>query len=63
MLIWYFSNNLDIHDYVGKLLKQQFSVWLFFNPGDNVLFLLKFNESRISEGNLEIFFPVIKYSM
>ena len=26
MLIWYFSNNLDIYDYVGKLPEQHFSV-------------------------------------
>ena len=41
MLIWYFSNNLDIYDYVGKLPEQHFSVGLFSNPGDNILFLLK----------------------
>ena len=52
MLIWYFSNNLDIYDYVGKLPKQHFSVQLFSNPGDKILFLLKFNEARISEWNL-----------
>ena len=42
------SNNLDIYDYVGKLPEQHFSVWLFSNPGDKMLFLLKFNEVRIS---------------
>ena len=52
MLIWYFSNNLDIFNYVGKLTKQHFSVWLFSNPGDNILFLLKFSEARISELNI-----------
>ena len=52
MLIWYFSNNLDIYYYVGKLLKQHFSVWLFTNPGDKILFLLKFDEARISEWNI-----------
>jgi hypothetical protein len=52
MLIWYFSNNLDIYDYVGKLPEQHFSVWLFSNPGDKILFLLKFNEARISEWNI-----------
>ena len=52
MLIWYFSNNLDIYYYVRKLPKQNFSVWLFSNPGDTILFLLKFNEARISEWNL-----------
>ena len=52
MLIWYFSNNLDIYDYVGKLPEQHFSVWFFSNPGDKMLFLLKFNEARISECNL-----------
>ena len=52
MLIWYFSNNLDIYDYVGKLSEQHFSVWMFSNPGDKILFLLKFDEARISEWNL-----------
>ena len=42
-----FFNNLDIYDYVGKLPKQHFSVWLFSNPGDKILSLLKFNEARI----------------
>ena len=49
---WYFSNNLDIYDYVGKLPEQYLSVWLFSNPGDKILFLLKFNEARISECNI-----------
>ena len=49
MLIWYFSNNLDIYVYVGKLPEQHFSVLLFSNPGDKTLFFLKFNEARISE--------------
>ena len=52
MLIWYFSNNLDTYDYVGKLPEQCFSVWLFFHPGDKILVLLKLNEARISEWNL-----------
>ena len=52
MLVWYFFNNLDIYDYVGKLPEQQFSVWLFSNPGDNILFLLKIIEARISEWNI-----------
>ena len=52
MLIWYFSNNLDIYDYVGKLPEHHFSVWLFSNPGDKIIFLLKFNEARISEWNV-----------
>ena len=52
MLILYFSNNLDIHDNVGKLPKQHFSVWLFSNPGDKIIFLLKFIEARISEWNI-----------
>ena len=60
MLIWYLSNNLDIYDYVGKLPEQHFSVWLFSNPGDNKLFLLKFNEARISEWNIYIFFNSVK---
>ena len=44
-----FSNNLDIYEYVGKLSEQHFSVWLFSNPGDKILFLLKIIEARISE--------------
>ena len=47
MLIWYFSNKLDIYDYVGKLPEEHFNVWLFSNPGDSILFLLKFNEARV----------------
>ena len=53
MLIWYFSNNLDMYDYVGKLPEPHFSVWLFSNPGDKILFFLKFNEARISEWNID----------
>ena len=60
MFIWYFSNILDVYDYVGKLPYQHFSVWLFSNPGDKILFLLKFNEAKISEWNLYIKF-LIKY--
>ena len=56
MLISYFYNNLDIYDYVGKLPKLNFSVWLFSNPEDKILFLLKFNEARISKWNIYIFF-------
>ena len=52
MLILYFSNNLDIYDIVDKLPEQLFSVWLFSYPGDKILFLLKFNEARISELNI-----------
>ena len=52
MLTWYFSNKLDIYDYVGKIPEQHFSVWLFSNQGDQILFLLKFNGARISEWNL-----------
>ena len=52
MLIWYFSNNLDIYEYVGKFPEQHFTVWLFSNPGDKILFLLKFNEPRISKWNI-----------
>ena len=52
MLIWYFSNYLDIYDYVGELPKQHFSVWLLSNPGDKILFLLKFYEARVSEWNI-----------
>ena len=56
MLIWYFSNDLDTYDYVEKLPKQHFSVWLFSNPGDQIIFLLKFNEARISEWNVNQIF-------
>ena len=52
MLIWYFSNILDLYDYVGKLPEQYFSVWFLSNPGDKILFLLKFIEARISEWNI-----------
>ena len=63
MLIWYFSNNLDIYDYVGKLPKQHFSVRLFSNPGDNILFLLKFSEARISEWNVSFWNMNQSYKM
>ena len=52
MLIWYFFNNMDVNDCVGKLPEQHFSVWLLSNPGHNVLFLLKLIEARISEWNI-----------
>ena len=52
MLIWHFCNNIDIYDYVGKLPEKHFSVWLFSNPGEKMLFLLKFNGARISEWNI-----------
>ena len=52
MLIWYFSNNLDLYYYGGKLPEQHFSVWFFSNPGEIFLFFLKFIEARISEWNL-----------
>ena len=52
MLIWYFSNNLDICYFVGKMPEEYFSVWLFSKPGDKILFMLKFNEARISEWNV-----------
>ena len=52
MLICHFYNHLDIYDYVGKLPEQHFSVFLFFNPGDKILFLLQFIEARISEWNI-----------
>ena len=32
--------------------KQHFSLWLFSNTGDNILFMLKFYEARISEWNV-----------
>ena len=43
-----FSNNLDLYNYIGKLPEQHFSVWLFSNPGDKIVFLL-FDVARISE--------------
>jgi hypothetical protein len=58
MLIWYFSNNLDIYNNVGKLSEQHFIVWLFSNTGDKILFLLKFNEARISEWNVSNLLPL-----
>ena len=61
MLIWYFSNNLDIYEYVGKLPEQHCSVWLFSNPGDNILFLLKFDEARISEWNVYILYSLMDW--
>ena len=61
MLIWYFSNNLDIY-VVGKLPEQHFCVWLLSDPGDNILFLLKFHEAMISEWNVnEGFLGVITF--
>ena len=66
MLILYFSNNLDIYYYVGKLSEQHFSVWLYSNSGDKNLFLLKFNEARISEWNLYIIllrYDITQYSL
>ena len=38
---------LDTYYNVGKLPEQHFSAWLFSNPGDNILFLLKLNEGRM----------------
>ena len=61
MLIWYFSNNLDLYDYIGKLPEQNFSVWLFFNPGDKLLFLMKFYEARISEWNIQKYLVLIGF--
>ena len=53
MLIWNFSNKyLDIYEYVGKFLEQHFSVGLFSDPGVKIVYLLKFNDARISEWNL-----------
>ena len=52
MLIGYFSNNLDVYGYVGKLPEQHYGVWLFFNQGIFFLNLLKFNEARIPEWNV-----------
>ena len=60
MLIWYLSNNLDIFDYVAKLPEQHFTVWWFFlNQGDNILFLLKFNEASILEWNICSFLTTV----
>ena len=39
MLISYFSNDICIYYYVGKLPEQHFSVWLFSNPGGKILVL------------------------
>ena len=50
-----FFNDIDIYNYVGKLPEHHFSVWLFSNPGDKILFLLKFNEAGISEWKLLLF--------
>ena len=55
MLICFFPNNLDIYCYVGKLPEQHFSVGLFSNPGDKILFLFKFNKARILEWNTYAF--------
>ena len=55
MLIGYSSDNRDIYYYIGKLPEQHFSVWLFSNPEDKILFFLKFNEARISEWNIGTF--------
>ena len=52
MLFWQLSNIIIYVKIVGKLPKQHLSVWLFSNPGDKILFLLKFNEARILEWNL-----------
>ena len=48
----FFSNNRDIYDYIRKLPEQHFSVSLFSNPVDKILFLLNFYEARISEWNI-----------
>ena len=45
MLILHFSNYLDINVCVGKLSEHHFNVWLSSNPGDKILFLLKFMKS------------------
>ena len=47
-----FNTNLDLVPWIRKLPKLNFSVRLFSNPGDNIFFLLKFNEARISEWNI-----------
>ena len=59
MLIWYFFNNPYIYECVGKLPEQNFSVWLYSNPGDKILFWLKFNEARISVWNLVNYFKKV----
>ena len=60
ILIWHFYNNLDIYECVENCQKTKtkihFSVWLLSNPGDTVLFLLKYKEVRISEWNIRSFF-------
>ena len=55
-----FSNNLDM--YVAELPEQHFSVWLFSNPGNKIFFLLKFNEAKISEWNINVLdFPWVSW--
>ena len=41
--------HIDINVYVGKFSKQRLNVWLFSNPGDKILFLLRFYKVRILE--------------
>ena len=52
MLIWHFSMDPDIYNYVGKLPKQHFNVWLFSNPGEKILILVEIYEARVSEWNV-----------
>ena len=41
MLVRHFSIDFDIYNYVGKLPKQHFNVWLFSNPGEKILILVE----------------------
>ena len=41
-----------MYNYVGKLPKQHFNVWLFSNPGEKILILVEIYEARVSEWNV-----------
>ena len=59
---WYSGIFPTILTYIIMLDKCQNNVWLFSNPGDNILFSLKFHEARIPEWNLWFENYVQKYS-
>ena len=42
----------DMYNYVGKLPKQHFNVWLFSNPGEKILILVEIFEAKVSEWNV-----------
>ena len=48
MWIRYFSNNPDIHGYVGKLSEQLCKIRMFSNPGDKIIF---FCQNLIKSGS------------